>query len=292
MHIMHAMDLNLMRSLLAVVDAGAITAAADRVGLTQPAMSRRIRQLEEQLGIALLSRGRKGVALTAAGELVVAEARILVARYDALCAEVATHQRLEGGTVRLGGGATAVSFVLPPAIADFQREHPGVRFHLKEAGSREVERDVASGRLELGLVTLPVHMRELEVQPLVADSIVLIARNAHPLASQEQVPVEALAGLSLVGFEAGSAIRHLIDAALRDAGVEMNVVMELRSIAAIVRMVAMTGNLAFVSRIGVENERDVRILPVRGLNIRRELAVIARRGVVLSPAANAFAKRL
>jgi DNA-binding transcriptional LysR family regulator len=104
--------------------------------------------------------------------------------------------------------------------------------------------------------------------------------------------VKALAGLSLVGFEAGSAIRHLIDAALRDAGVEMNVVMELRSIAAIVRMVEMTGNLAFVSQIGVENERDVRVLPVRGLDIRRELAVIARRGAVLSPAADAFAKRL
>ena len=104
--------------------------------------------------------------------------------------------------------------------------------------------------------------------------------------------MQALAGLSLVGFEAGSAIRHLIDAALRDAGVEMNVVMELRSIAAIVRMVEMTGNLAFVSHVGVENERGVRVLPVRGLDIRRELAVIARRGVALSPAAEAFAKRL
>jgi DNA-binding transcriptional LysR family regulator len=292
MRMVHGMDLNLMRSLLAVVDAGAITVAADRIGLTQPALSRRIQQLEERLGVALLSRGRKGVALTAAGELVAAEARILVARYDSMCAEVAAHQRLEGGAIRLGGGATAVSFVLPPAIADFQRDYPGVRFHLKEAGSREVERDVVSGRLELGLVTLPVHLRELEVHPLMADRIVLIGRNAHPLASQAQVDVQALAGLSLVGFEAGSAIRHLIDAALRDAGVEMNVVMELRSIAAIVRMVEMTGNLAFVSQIGVENERDVRVLPVRGLDIRRELAVIARRGAVLSPAADAFAKRL
>ena len=281
-----------MRSLLAVVDAGAITAAADRVGLTQPALSRRIKQLEEQFGVALLSRGRKGIALTAAGELVAAEARVLVARYDSLFAQVAAHQRLEGGTIRLGGGATAVSFVLPPAIADFQREHPGVRFQLKEAGSREVEQDVVSGRLELGLVTMPVHLRELQVQPLMADRIVLIGHSAHPLASQQQVDVTALAGMSLVGFEAGSAIRHLIDAALRDAGVEMNVVMELRSIAAIVRMVATTGNLAFVSQIGVENERDVQVLPVRGLAIRRELAVIARRGVALSPAAEAFAKRL
>lgn len=289
---MHAMELTLMRSLLAVVDAGAITAAADRVGLTQPALSRRIRQLEEELGVALLSRGRKGVELTAAGELVAAEARVLVARYDGLCAQVAAHQRLEGGTIRLGGGATAVSFVLPPAIADFQRDHPAVRFHLKEAGSREVEQDVVSGRLELGLVTMPVHLRELTVKPLMADRIVLIARAEHPLAHRQQVDVQSLAGMSLVGFEAGSAIRHLIDAALREAGVEMNVVMELRSIPAIVRMVALTGNLAFVSRVGVENERDVRILPVRGLAIRRELAVIARRGVVLSPAAEAFAKRL
>lgn len=281
-----------MRSLLAVVDAGAITAAADRVGLTQPALSRRIRQLEEEFGVALLSRGRKGVELTAAGELVAAEARVLVARYDALCAQVAAHQRLEGGTIRLGGGATAVSFVLPPAIADFQRDYPGVRFHLKEAGSREVEQDVVSGRLELGLVTMPVHLRELTAKPLMADRIVLISRAEHPLANRQQVDVHALSGMSLVGFEAGSAIRHLIDAALREAGVEMNVVMELRSIAAIVRMVATTGNLAFVSRVGVENERDVKVLPVRGLVIRRELAVIARRGVVLSPAAEAFAKRL
>ena len=286
------MDLNLMRSLLSVVDAGAITAAADRLGLTQPALSRRIRQLEEELGVSLLSRGRKGVALTTAGELVAAEARVLVARYDSLCAQVAAHQRLEGGTIRLGGGATAVSFVLPPAIADFQRQYPGVRFHLKEAGSREVEQDVVSGRLELGLVTLPVHLRELQVQPLLADNIVLIARNEHPLASQPQVDVKALAGMSLVGFEAGSAIRHLIDAALRDAGVEMNVVMELRSIPAIVRMVELTGNLAFVSQIGVDNERNVRVLRLRGLDIRRELAVISRRGVVLSPAAQAFAQRL
>jgi len=281
-----------MRSLLAVVDAGVITEAADRLGVTQPALSRRIRQLEAYLGVVLLSRGRKGVSLTSAGERVAAEARVLVERFDHLRGEVAAHQRLEGGTVRLGGGATAVSFLLPPAIAAFQAEHPGVRFQVKEAGSREVEQDVVSGRLELGLVTLPVHHRELEVHPLTEDRIVAVCRQDHPLASHPTVPVEKLAGLGLVGFEAGSAIRQIIDAALRDAGVEMNVVMELRSIPAIVRMVAITGNLAFVSRMGVEQEPDVHVLRVRGLDIRRQLAVIARRGAVLSPAARAFAARL
>jgi DNA-binding transcriptional LysR family regulator len=286
------MDLLLMRSLLAVVDAGAITEAADRLGVTQPALSRRVRQLEEHLGVVLLSRGRKGVSLTGAGEIVTAEARVLVERYDHLRAQVAAHQRLEGGTVRLGGGATAVSFVLPPAIAAFQTEHPGVRFQVKEAGSREVEEGVVSGRLELGLVTLPVHLRELEVHPLVEDRIVLVCRRDHRLGRRRAVPVEQLAGLGVVGFEAGSAIRQIIDASLREAGVEMNVVMELRSIPAIVRMVAITGNLGFVSRMGVEAETEVRVLRVRGLEIKRRLAVIARRGAVLSPAAAAFATRL
>ena len=281
-----------MRSLLAVVDAGAITEAADRLGVTQPALSRRVRQLEAQLGVALLSRGRKGVALTTVGHLVAAEARVLVERYDHLRAQVAAYQRLEGGTVRLGGGATAVSFVLPDAIARFQLEYPGVRFHVKEAGSREVEEDVVSGRLELGIVTLPTHLRELEVHPLIEDRIVLIARAQHPLAQARPLRVAQLAGLALVGFEAGSAIRQIIDASLREAGVEMNVVMELRSIPAIVRMVASTGTLAFVSHMGIESESQVEVLRVRDLDIRRQLAVIARRGAVLSPAARAFAQRL
>lgn len=281
-----------MRSLLAVVDAGAITEAADRLGVTQPALSRRIRQLEAQLGVALLSRGRKGVALTTVGHLVAAEGRVLVERYDHLRAQVAAYQRLEGGTVRLGGGATAVSFVLPDAIARFQAEHPGVRFQVKEAGSREVEADVVSGRLELGIVTLPTHLRELEVHPLVEDRIVLIAHPQHALCRARPVRVAQLAGLALVGFEAGSAIRQIIDASLREAGVEMNVVMELRSIPAIVRMVATTGSLAFVSHMGIESESRVEVLRVRDLDIRRQLAVIARRGAVLSPAARAFAQRL
>lgn len=286
------MDLNLLRSLLAVADAGSITEAAARLNVTQPALSRRVHQLEEHLGVELLTRGRKGVALTVIGETVAAEARVLVARYDHLRAEVAAHGRLEGGTVRIGGGATAVSFVLPRAIAEFQSAYPGVRFQVKEAGSREVSQDVVSGRLELGLVTLPVPLRELDAWPLIEDEIVVIARRAHPLTRLKQLDFGHLAGLGVVGFEAGSAIRQIVDQALRAAGIEMSVLMELRSISAIIRMVATTDALAFVSRMGVESEATVRVLQVRGLSIRRELALVARRGTNLSPAAANFAQRL
>ena len=133
------MDVTLMRSFLAVVDTGAITEAAARLSITQPALSRRIQALEEHFGVALLNRGRKGVTVTDVGELVAREARVLVSRFDNLRNEITSHVGLEAGTVRLGGGATAVSFVLPKAIADFQVRHPGVRFQLKEAGSRGLQ---------------------------------------------------------------------------------------------------------------------------------------------------------
>ncbi|MCU7916254.1 MAG: LysR family transcriptional regulator, partial [Candidatus Thiodiazotropha sp. (ex Gloverina cf. vestifex)] len=265
------MDLQHLRSLLAVSETGSITEAADHIGITQPALSRRLQQLEAFLGAELLNRGRKGAELTEIGRLVVAEAQILVNRFDHLKEQVRAHQGLEGGTVRIGGSATAVSFVLSKAIASFQRSHPAVRFQLKEAGSIEVAEDVISGRLELGLVTLPVQARELDVWPLLNDSIVLVGPKGHPLANKKAINAKALDGLAFVGFEADTAVRQIINAALREAGVEMNVVMELRSIPAILRMVATTGNLAFVSRLGVDSFEEVREIEVNNLNIEREL---------------------
>ncbi len=286
------MDLNLLRSLVAVAEAGAITEAATRLGLTQPALTRRIQQLEAEFGAELLSRSRKGAQLTEAGQLVEREARVLIDRYDSLKNEVASHRRVQGGTVRIGGGATVVSFVLPDAIAKFQREFPNVHFHVKEASSSDIASDVADGRLELGLVTQPVRTAGLDIAPLVDDRIVLIAAADNPLAALDELPVSALDGQNFVGFEGGSAIRQIVDANLREAGVQINVVMELRSIPAIVRMVMTTGNLAFVSRLGVPSELGVRVVPVRGLDIRRELAVITRRGAPQSPAAASFAAQL
>ena len=286
------MDLDLLRSLVAVADAGSITEAANRLGLTQPALTRRIQHLEQEFGSELLSRSRKGAELTELGGVVEREARVLIDRYDSLKGEVAGHQSVEGGTVRIGGGATAVSFVLPDAIAKFQRAFPLVHFHVKEASSSEIATDVANGRLELGLVTQPVRTKGLEIRPLVDDRIVLIAAADNPLAAARSVSVETLDGQNFVGFEGGSAIRQIVDTNLREAGVGINVVMELRSIPAIVRMVATTGSLAFVSQLGVQGQELVREIQVSGLTITRHLGLAWRKGHALSPAALRFADRL
>lgn len=278
------MSLVLIRSLLAVSDHGAIGEAAAVLSLSQPALSRRIKLLEEEMGAPLVERSGRGIVLTEMGRLVVREGRVLVEKYEALKEDVARHLRLDAGIVRMGGGATAVSHVLPSVIAKFRRSHPLVRFDVREAGSREIELMVHSEVLDFGVVTIPVNQHDLQVQPLLTDRIVLIAGRSHPFVKRKQIAARELKGQNLVGFEAGSAIRHLIDSALRNAGVSVNVVMELRSISAIRRMVETTGSLAFVSELGA---RGAAVLSVTGIKVDRQLALIKKRNRPLPPASNA-----
>jgi DNA-binding transcriptional LysR family regulator len=288
-------DLVLLESLLAVAEHKTVTGAARALAVTQPALTRRLQQLEQALGAPLLARSKRGAALTEAGRLVTEEGRQLVARYARLREAVRAREELQAGIVRVGAGATAVSFVLPTTIAEFGRQYPGVRFEVREEGSRAVEEDVLAERLELGIVTLPARTRELEVRALRRDRVVLISAPSHPLARRRRLDAADLQGQGLVGFESESAIRRLIDEALREAGVAMKVQMELRSFAAILEMVRHTSMLAFVSQLGVEGrgrELGVRVLEVRGLAIHRRLAVIHKLGRPLSPAARAFSAML
>jgi DNA-binding transcriptional LysR family regulator len=287
------MSMEHLRSLVEVARRGAITDAARALGLTQPALSRRIQLLEAEFGAPLLARSQKGVRLTDLGRLVETEGRRLLERYDHLKREVGAHLRLESGTVQIGGGATAVSFLLPPLIRDFRLEHADVVFQVKEAGSREIAADVVGERLELGIVTLPTESTELEVTRLRRDSIVLVGAKGHPLARKKRVSAAALNGSPLIGFEGDAAIRRLVDRALEEAGVRVEVVMELRSVQSILRMVALGLGLAFVSRLGVEAAgKGVQVIDVGGLKITRQLAVVHKRARPLSIAAEAFLERV
>jgi DNA-binding transcriptional LysR family regulator len=286
------MDLVLLRSLLGVADAGSITGAAERLHVSQSALSRRLQQLEADVGATLLVRGRHGVLLTEEGRLAVEEGRGIVARYERIRRDIVDRQHLVRGVVRVGGGATVTSYLLPSRIADFQVEHPGIRFYVQEAGSSVIAAAVVAGELELGIVTLPLAGVGLHMQRLYRDEITLVARADHPLAARGSVRTEELSGQPFVVFEHGSAIRELIDGMLRTAGVDVDVVMELRSIPTMLKMVSTTGGLAFVSGVSVPTEPGLRAIPVRGLTIVRTLALATRRDVPLSAPAAAFRSTL
>lgn len=269
-----------------------MTRAAAALGVTQPALSASVRKLEAEVGATLLHRSRRGVELTEAGRVFLAHAE------DALRAAVAAARAvrevvgLEAGSIRIGGGATATAYLLPRVIGAVRRAHPGLRFYIREAGSAAVAAAVASGELDLGIVTLPVVGAAAEALvrvPLVTDELRLIVPPNHALAGKASFRWSDVAGEALVAFEAGTAVRDMIDRAAARAGIPMRVVMELRSIESITRMVAAGIGVGFVSRFAVDETRG---LSCRDGRLKRELAIVRRRDRAETPAVMAVEREL
>src|SRR5688572_25176296 len=140
-----------LRHFLLITQFGTFTEAARRAHLSQPALTASIRRLEEHFGAKLLVRGRSGASLTAAGEAVLPRARAALAVIDEARRAVQEVEGLQAGEVRIGGGATACTYFLPPFLAAFRARHPGVVFRIREASTRETMDALAAGELDLGV---------------------------------------------------------------------------------------------------------------------------------------------
>ena len=199
---------------------------------------------------------------------------------------------LESGSIRIGGGATAVAHLLPSVVSAVRRAHPALRFYVREAGSRAVADAVLSGELDLGIVTTPITgpgSDDLMAVAAIQDELMLVVPSDHELADQSSYTWSSICEDPLVLFEHGSAVRNIIDHASRDSGVSLNVVMEVRSTETIERMVEAGIGPGFISRFALGDKRG---LICRDGRLFRELAVVRRRDRVPSAASAVFEKVL
>ncbi len=286
------MELTPLRYFIAIAGAGHMTRAARALGVTQPALSAALRKLEKEVGAELLHRTGRGVELTEAGRVFLAAAEDTVRRAEGAVRAVREVIGLERGSIRVGGGATATTYLLPRVVSAVRAAHPGLRFYVREAGSRAVAAAVLAGELDLGIVTLPLEQalaRDLVVTPLVEDELRLIVPAGHALAGKKQFRWQDLSGESVVAFEAGTAVREMIDRASAAAGVPLNVVMELRSLESIKQMVAAGIGVGFVSRFGLGAGEG---LGCRDERLSRRLGIARRRDMPISAAVGAFEKAM
>jgi DNA-binding transcriptional LysR family regulator len=313
------MELTPLRYFRAIGHAGHMTKAARALGVSQPALSAVVKKLETEVGAPLLNRTGRGVELTEAGRVFLEHAEGAIRQAEGAIGAVRQLVGLERGSIRVGGGATATTYLLPPVVSSVLKKHPGLRFYVREAGSSAVAGAVASGELDLGVVTLPVKDVESERLvrvPLVEDELRLILpkgkdagervrspERTRGSGAKSQMPPLAgglgkgakafswseLAGVPIVAFEAGTAVRDMIDRASRDADVTLNVVMELRSIESIKQMVQAGIGAGFVSKFALDAGEG---LACRQGKLSRQLAIVKRRDRPLSPAATAFERQL
>ncbi|MBL0927716.1 MAG: LysR family transcriptional regulator [Phycisphaerales bacterium] len=287
------MELTTLRQVRAIAQHGHVTRAAHALGISQPALSAMLKKLEADLGLELFHRTGRGVELTEAGRVFLRHAEDALRASEQARRAVRALAGLEGGSIALGGGATAITCLLPPVISAFRRAHPGLRFSVREAGSRAVAQGVLSGELDLGIVTLPLEgpgTADLLVRPWAEDALKLIVPPGHRLSGARSFRWKDIAaGEPMIAFEAGSAVRMVIDRALAEHGVSPDVVMELRSIEGIKRMVEAGVGMALVSRFALGPGEG---LDCREGGVSRSLAIVRRRDRVPSPAAAAFEKLL
>ena len=257
-----------LRHFLLIVGLGTFTEAARRAHLSQPALTASIHRLEAQFGARLLQRGPGGAHPTAAGAALVSRARAALAALEDGRRAVAEIEGLHAGEVRLGAGATACTYLLPPTLAAFRAEHPGVRFLLREATPDEVLAALHAGDLDLGVITSE------HGEPWYEDRLVLVA--APGLARPESAP--------FVTFAKGSTTRALLERHFPGA----EVVMELGSIAAVKGNVRAGIGVALVSRSAVEHDLAAGrlvVVPHPATPLVRELRLVHRGVERLAPAA-------
>lgn len=233
---MKNLNLDHIESFAAVIELGSFSAAAERLGLTQPAVSLQVRQLERRLGATLVERAGRRARPTPAGAELLAHLPALETAVEAMAAAVARHAGGTSGRVRLGTGATASIFLLPPVLGRLRREHPGLEFIVTTGNTADIVRAIEAGAVDIGLVTLPAAGRALEIEPVLDDAFLAIAPPGTALPAR--VRAADLASLPLLLYEPGGNTRRLVDRWLAAGGVEVRPVMSLGSVEAIKAMVA------------------------------------------------------
>jgi DNA-binding transcriptional LysR family regulator len=285
------MNLHHLRAFAAVADEGNITRAARRLQTSQPAVSKQLSDLEEALGTSLLDRLPRGVRLTEAGEVLLRHAERIFAAERAAEAELLELAGLMRGRLSIGASTTIGGYLLPQVFGAFNRAYPRVKLELAITNTSAVHALVLDDRIDLGFTEGFVASEQLDSQAFHHDHMVTIATPDHFLLKRPKVTCRDLAGVPLISREVGSGTREVIEAALRERGVEMEPVMSLGSSEAVKRAAQAGLGVAIVSRLVVEDELAsgrLVVLHVEDLQIERALHVVRRKGKRESPAVEAF----
>lgn len=269
---------------------GNLSRAAEALHVTQPALTARIRALEEELGSALFVRGRRGMQLTDAGRAFLPYAQRALLALDEGAGLVASLGRGGAGELVLGAAPAVSTYVLPPLLLRFTRRHPRVRLVVRTGHSEEILDLAVRREIDLGLVRELRHP-EIESRPLYDDELVLVAHRTHPFAERDRIELAEIAGARLILFDRTSSYYDLTNAFFREAGVAPNGVMELDNIDAAKQMVGQGLGIALLPLTAVAAELAdgrLRAITIAGAApIRRRIVAIRRRdlGDVAGPVA-------
>jgi len=267
------------------------TRAGEELNLSQPSVSIRIKQLENELGMKLFEQLGKKVALTDAGLLLVSHARRVIAAIEDAKQALEELQGLERGSLRIGASTTPGMYLIPQIIARFKERYPKIEVHLGIKDTKRVEEGVIRNEFDFGFVGGHLVGDEVDVVAWITDQLVLVVGPKHPLAKKKSIKVADLRKEKFILRELGSATRSTIASHLQRSNLAAHTVMELENPESVKKAVQSGLGIAFISKFAVEIELRAKTLVavrIHGLDIRRELKIVHRKDKHLSRAAQTF----
>lgn len=289
------MNLNHLAIFQAVAEAGSVGGGAARLHISQPAVSKQLKEFESSLGLPLFDRLPKGVRLTAAGEQLLVFAQRISAAEMAAERTMAEMHDLHAGKLAIGASTTIGNYLLPTLLAEYRRRYPGIEIALEIANTEVIQHKLLDGALDLGFTEGFVASDDLHAEVFALDQIVVIASPDHHLLGRTRLSLHELCDEICVLREPGSGTRSVIEHMLMQRGLQHKPAMSLGSTEAIKRAVAAGAGISLVSRLAVSDELDsgtLVLLPVNDLQLERPLHKLSLRNKQPSRAVQAFAALL
>jgi DNA-binding transcriptional LysR family regulator len=288
------MDTRQLQAFCAVVERRSFSQAAERLGVTQPAVSLQVRALEKRLGLQLLDRSGRRVEPTEAGTRLYRGAQRLLALEEELVNDLATEATGElAGTFEIGASTGPGGIVLSQLLCRFAALHPTLHVALSVFDTQTVVERVAQRALELGVVGAAPRHRGVEYEPFFRDTVVLACPAGHRFAGRT-VTLDELRAETLILMQEGAGVRQLIEEELRRTGLrlrDLGVRLELGLQESVASAVRGGFGVTFISRSSIETDLAEGTLAearVEGLRLEREFLLVRAAGRSETRAARAF----
>ena len=281
------LDILGLQAFLAIAERGSFHKAAAHLGITQTALSHRLRKFEDYLGVTLLQRTTRQVSLTPTGLELLPRARVLVEDANQIFADLSAAAVARQERVAIGCLPTLTISLLPEVLKEFALTHPGTVVHVYDNSASEIAERVQRGEAEFGITMLSSGRWDLEIKPLVKEPYVLVCRTDHAFARRPSVRWAQLEGKGLVRISTQTGNRILIDDALGAGSKRLAWNWEVQHVASAVSLVAAGVGMTIVPRgaIDVVRASNLAAVPLRNPSITRTLGAVTRRGTPLTPLA-------
>jgi DNA-binding transcriptional LysR family regulator len=274
-----------------LVETKSFSKSAKLNGITQSAVSQQARAMERHFKALLIDRSQKQFQLTREGQRVYDSAKEILHTYDKLLSELQEMKKVISGTIRISTIYSIGLHELPPYIKKFLHDFPSVNVRVEYRRSNLVYEDILHNSVDFGLVAFPVKQRQIEMLPFRNDHLVLIAHPGHALAKSGEIEMKQLSAQRFIGFDPDIPTRKAVDQIFRDNKLEIEPVMEFDNIETVKRAVEIDHGVAIVPQATVLQEvKQGTLVAIRfkGKDYTRPLAILHRKGRVLTPAMKKF----